>query len=200
MNLCEEQTVRTIQLMPILIIILFVIATFDGDTDDGTTETPERVHRFVNGSVTIKLPRNWVADEDEFTVGKLVVISDASLTEARVFSEGAMGVFRVEELIDAGSPAEILVHKLFQEGGPPEGAEIETIEINDHPAARMVAMDKMFGQDYLWHATVTQIDDEFIVFASFTGLGKYETNGVIDAVVETITVDRLAFKAALDAG
>ena len=108
-----------------------------------------------------------------------------------------MGVFKVDVLADARSPTDILTSKLYDEGGPPNGADIETLTINDHPAARMSALDELFGEQYLWYATVIQFDGEIVVYVSFTGLGVYENNDVIDSVVKTISVDSAAFKLAL---
>ncbi len=191
---------RNIPLTSVLFILFFMHAVAGEDQEADAPKTPNRVHRFINGSVSITLPSNWTAAADKFTTGKFVVVSDARLKEAQSSTEeAAMGVFKVEVLSDAGSPADILAHKLYEEGGLPEGAEIETLEINHRPVARMAAMDEMFGQSYLWYAVVIQLEDGLVVYTSFTGLGDYETNGVIDAVVETIVVDSAAFKATLAA-
>ena len=116
--------------------------------------------------------------EDPFTFGKLIVVSDSALKSVHTPAEGAMGVFKVDIVADGRSPTEILTAKLYDEGGAPAGADIETLTINDHPAARMSALDELFGEQYLWYATVIQFDGEIVVYVSFTGLGVYENEYV----------------------
>ena len=185
---------RAIQFIPTL-LVLFLART--GDHHDDDSESLEEVYHLLNRSVTLRLPKNWVVDEDPCTFGKLIIVSDSALKSVHAPAEGAMGVFKVDIVADARSPTDILASKLYDEGGPPNGVDIETLTINDHPAARMSALDELFGEQYLWHATVIQFGDEIVVYVEFTGLGVYENNGVIDSVVKTISVDSAAFKAIL---
>ena len=181
----------------ILALAISLILTTCG-SDDKKTETPVNKHRFANSCVTIKLPEKWAAEQNEFQINKFDVLSDTRLKDEQDPSDGAMGHFTVEVASDGSSAAKQLAAWLQDAGGAPEGAEIEALEINGRPAARMAAEDEMFGQKYLWHATLIQFEDDIIVYADFTALGKYEKNGVIDKVIETIAVDSAAFKAALE--
>ncbi len=145
-----------------------------GRDDVGKANTPEIEHSLVNGSVVVKLPKNWISEQNEFSVNRFEVISDTKLREEQDPSDGAMGSFTVEIVDGDSSPAELLAAKLDDAGGAPDGNEIETLEIGTRPAAHMVAMDEMFGQKYLWHTTLIKFDDGVIVYADFMGLGKYE--------------------------
>jgi hypothetical protein len=187
----EESVMRTIQLMPMLLSLLL------GCIPGNKFGTDDKSYCFVKGSVKLKLPKNWLVSEDEHTIGKIGVVSDAKLIDSQAPANGAMGCFKIDVIAGERSPAAILEGKLYDEGGPPVGAKIETLEINHHPAARMSALDEMFDQEYLWYAVAIQFDDGVISYASFTGLGDYKENGIIDAVVQTMTVDSTAYKAAL---
>ena len=188
---------HTMQFLPILLIILIVFTSSNKGSGDRQAETLQRIHRFVNGSVTIQLPPNWVASEDESRIGRIVAMSDAKLKDAHAPSNGAMGTFTIDLSTATRSPADRLAWRLYDEGGLPDGAEIEELTINGYRAARMSAQDVLFAQEYLWYAVAIHFADEIVVFASFTGLGDYEKNGVIDAVVKTIHVNSAAFKTAL---
>lgn len=167
-------------------------------SDDKKAETPVNEHSVVNGSVTIKLPEKWESEQNEIQIHMFNVISDPRFRTEQDPSDGALGRFTVEIVADGGSAAELLAAKLQDAGGAPEGAKIESLEINGRPAARMAAEDEMFGQKYQWHTTLIQFEDDIIVYADFTALGRYEKNGVIDQVIQTIVVDSAAFKAALE--
>jgi hypothetical protein len=180
---------------PIFCLSVVLILAACGGSGDDQTESPETRHNLVNGSVTIKLPQGWVVEQDDLSANRFEVLSDAKLREEQDPTEGAMGRFTIESVVDSSSPTEMLAAKLEDAGGAPEGSEIESLEINGRPAARMAAMDEMFGQRYLWHATLIQFEDDVIVYVDFTALGKYEDNDVIDAVIKTISVDSAAFNA-----
>jgi hypothetical protein len=164
----------------------------------GKSESPVNAHRFASGSVTIKLPEQWIAEQNKFQINKFEVLSNARLKVGRDPPDGAMGRFYVEIVVKGGAAAEQCAARLQEAGGAPEGAEIEEMEINGRPAARMAAEDEMFGQKYRWRTTLIQFEDDIVVCADFTALGRYEENGVIDKVIETLVVDSAAFKAALE--
>ncbi len=182
---------RTMPLMPILLSLLLGCIPA-GEFDEG-----DKSYTFFKGSVKLRLPQNWLATEDESTIGKIGMVSDAKLIDAHAPTNGAMGNIRIEVLTGKRSPVTILERKLYDEGGPPEGARIEPLEISNHPAARLSALDELFDQEYLWYAMVIQFDDDIVAYVSFTGLGDYETNGIIDAMVKTMAVDSKTFIAAL---
>lgn len=106
------------------------------------------VHRFVSDSVTIQTPQNWVVVEDESTVGKLIILSDARLKDAHAPTNGAMGIVKIYVIARAQSPVEMLRGKLYAEGGPPDGVQIEPKIISGNPAARMAGLDELFDQIY----------------------------------------------------
>jgi hypothetical protein len=161
-------------------------------------ESPGSVHSFANGSVTIKLPEKWVVEQSKIRANKFEVLSDTRLKVGRDPPDGAMGRFSIEVVVDGRSPVELLAARLDDSGGAPAGGKIEVLEINGRPAARMAAMDELFGEKYLWHTTLIQFEDDVIVYVDFTALGEYENNRIVDRVIETIVVDSAAFRSALE--
>ena len=63
-------------------------------SDNDNTKSPVNVHRFVNGSMTIKLPEKWAVEQSKLRAHKFEVLSDTRLKVGRDPPDGAIGRFQ----------------------------------------------------------------------------------------------------------
>ncbi|MBN2304359.1 MAG: hypothetical protein JXQ72_07785 [Anaerolineae bacterium] len=188
----------------VLALLLSVgLTACGGDDDKGGTK------KFFDDTLSIELPGGWTSEDEETGggEGRVMLFSSSKIRSAESADDlpdnAAFGTIMVGRVYDSqleDGPEETLRSYLELEGGLPDDAVFETLEINGQPAALYTGIEEQNGlQGYNYEVGIF-IDDSVRVFLFLIGLDGDEGDfkETFEKIANSLTVDIEKLPAALE--
>jgi len=189
----------------VLILIVSVILTACGGDDDDKGGTKE----FYDGGISFNLPGGWTAEADDLgqSGGRITLFSSKKIREAEsaddlpnkaVFGAIMFGPIYDFELEDG--PEGSLRSYLEVEGGLPDDAEFEDVEISGNPASRFTTTEEQNGLEAYSYNVSIFFDDTIGVYVLLYGFKGDEStfDSMFGDLANSLTVDAEKLTAQFD--
>lgn len=189
----------------VLILIVSVILTACGGDDDDKGGTKE----FYDGGISFNLPGGWTTEADDLgqSGGRITLFSSKKIREAEsaddlpnkaVFGAIMFGPIYDFELEDG--PEGSLRSYLEVEGGLPDDAEFEDVEISGNPASRFTTTEEQNGLEAYSYNVSIFFDDTIGVYVLLYGFKGDEStfDSMFGDLANSLTVDAEKLTAQFD--
>jgi hypothetical protein len=187
---------RGYQLMFVIgLLVVLALAACGGDDEDegGTRE-------FYDGGISVDLPGGWTAEAGDMSAGdsRIMLYSSKKITEAEDADDlpnnaafGAILIGRVYDFEIEEGPEAALRSYLELEGGLPEDAEFEDMEVNGNPATRHTGTEEQNGLEAYTYNVGIIYDDAVRVYVLLYGFkGEQSTfDTTFGNIVNSLVVD-----------